>query len=80
MPLKQFRTMPLALYPKVFFDAGYVHNNFTASSNKELTNTFLPGGGIGLDLVTYYDLVFRFEYAINKKLERGFYFYLMADI
>jgi len=80
MPLKQFRSMPFALYPKVFLDAGYVHNNFTSVSNREFTNSFLPGGGIGIDMVTFYDIVFRFEYAINKKLERGFYFYLMADI
>lgn len=29
---------------------------------------------IGLDLITYYDIVLNCSYAINKMGERGFYF------
>jgi hypothetical protein len=59
---------------------GYVSNNFTNPTNKALTNTLLPGYGVGIDFVTYYDVVFRIEYGRNKQNNGGFYFYLLSDI
>jgi len=80
IPLKQFQKIPIAIYPKLFADLGYVSNNFTQPTNKALTNTLLPGYGAGIDFVTYYDVVFRLEYGRNKQNNGGFYFYLLADI
>ncbi len=80
VPLKQFQKIPIAIYPKLFADLGYVSNNFTAPTNKALTNTLLPGYGAGIDFVTYYDIVFRIEYGRNKQNNGGFYFYLLSDI
>lgn len=42
-----------------------------------MQNQLIYGGGIGLDFVTYYDMVFRLEYGINKFKELGFLFILL---
>jgi hypothetical protein len=41
-----------------------------------LPNQTLYGYGAGMDLVTYYDQVFRLEATINKHGVRGFYFHM----
>jgi outer membrane protein assembly factor BamA len=80
IPLEQFKTMPITCYLKVFSDAGYGRNVYVTDSNKPLTNKLIPGYGIGLDVVSFYDLVLRFEYAYNFLARPGFYFYIGADI
>lgn len=80
MPLDQFRTIPFAVYPKVFFDAGYVVMPVPYATNNILTNIPLWGGGVGLDIVSFYDFVFRLEYSFNSKGESGFFFNLNAGI
>ena len=80
MPVPQFRTVPLAIYLKTYFDSGYVDNEFTDPENAALSNKYLFGGGVGLDVVTYYDLVVRFEYSINDRGNTGFFLNVRADI
>ncbi|MCH8318368.1 MAG: BamA/TamA family outer membrane protein [Bacteroidetes bacterium] len=80
IPIRQFQTIPFALYLKVYTDAGYVVNNSFTKENNPLTNSFLLGGGIGLDIVTFYDTVFRIEYSVNGRGEHGFYLHFEADI
>jgi hypothetical protein len=38
------------------------------------------GYGIGLDFVTYYDIVLRSEYSFNKFGEHGFFLHFVAPI
>ena len=58
-------------------DVGYVYNKyFTANS---LVNRALYTEGFGLDVVTYYDFVFRFEYSFNQLGEKGFFFHIRND-
>jgi hypothetical protein len=45
-----------------------------------LANDLLVGYGLGIDLVTYYDWVIRFEYSFNKKGESGFFIHFMPSI
>lgn len=80
IPFEQFKTIPLALYFNVFFDAGYVYNKNTQPTNERLTNRWLPGGGVGVDVVTFYDVVFRVEYSTTYTGSTGFYFYFTSDI
>ena len=75
----KFSKIHFSLYAKLSYDIGYIHNCYAASSNT-LANTFLWGSGIGLDLVTYYDITINCSYAINKMGEGGFYFGLKAPI
>jgi len=80
VPIPQFQKIPLAVYLKAFFDSGYVKNEFTDPENTALSNKYLFGGGIGLDIVTYYDLVLRLEYSINDRANTGFFINVRADI
>ncbi|MCU0341773.1 MAG: BamA/TamA family outer membrane protein [Spirosomaceae bacterium] len=72
--IRQFNTFPLAIYPNVYFDMGYVHNAFPALNNSNLANTALRGVGIGLDVVTWYNFVGRINYSINHLGEARPYF------
>ena len=80
IPIPQFQTVPVAVYLKAFFDSGYVDNEFTDPENTALSNKYLYGGGMGLDIVTYYDLVLRLEYSINHDGNTGFFINVRADI
>jgi outer membrane protein assembly factor BamA len=75
----KFNPMPYALYVKGLFDGGYVYAD-QYKENNPLTNSWLYGGGIGLDFVTYYDRIFRFEYSINKLGKHGLYIHFIAPI
>ncbi len=72
--LKQFNAIPVAIYPNVYLDGGYVKNNYTELNNSKLANRLLVGGGVGLDFVTWYNFVVRFNYSINHLGERRPYF------
>ncbi len=76
---EKFGKIFYALYANIFFDIGYAsdHQNYRTNS---LANQLLWGTGAGIDFVTYYDLVIRFEYAINKQGEHGFFINLVAPI
>lgn len=72
---KKFNKINYSLYINVFFDAGYVKNNYNTSSNA-LPNSFLCSTGIGIDLVTYYDKILRLEYSINKQKQSGVFIHI----
>lgn len=79
MPFKKFNTFHYALYAALFSDAGYVVDKKYALVNP-LANKFLNGYGVGLDFVTYYDIVVSFEYSINRMREHGFFIHFNAGI
>ncbi|WP_114782265.1 POTRA domain-containing protein [Botryobacter ruber] len=74
-PIKsaKFNKIPIAMYFNVFADAGYVRDHVYEDTNS-FTNTLLAGGGVGLHLVSFYDMVLRLEYTVNRHGDRGFYF------
>lgn len=67
-----FKALQYALYLNAFADAGYCINKFT--ENNPYNNKFLMSWGLGIDFVTYYDLVVRFEYAFTSIGTNGFFF------
>lgn len=78
---EKFSKVHYAFYLNAFFDLGFVDNFFPQQElNNELENTLLMGYGLGLDFVTYYDLVFRFEYSFNRMNEHGFFLHFIAPI
>lgn len=79
MPLRQFRHFPLDVYLKTYVDLGYVRNYENYSDNIRLSNTFLAGTGLGIDVHTFYDMVVRLEYSINRDMERGFFLHLRKE-
>ena len=76
MPLEQFSYFPISVYLKGYFDFGYV-NNYPRydelNVNTRLSNKMLLGTGMGIDVVTMYDNVFRFEYTLTREKTHGFF-------
>lgn len=75
----KFNTLPLAIYASANFDLGYVIDHQFNKGNP-LAGSLLFGGGIGIDLVTFYDIVWRAEYSINKKQQHGFFLHFTKHI
>lgn len=78
VPLEEFSYFPIKLYLSANFDHGFVNDRNRLPENLRLTNQYLFGYGLGLDLVTLYDMVFRFEYSLNNSNEGAFYFNVRA--
>jgi outer membrane protein assembly factor BamA len=77
----RFGKIHLALYANLFFDCAYTWNvPIPDGFSTRIANEFIYGTGVGIDLVTYYDKVFRFEYGINSLGETGFFVHLVAPI
>jgi len=79
IPLNKFNVIPFSFYLNLYSDAGYVYDSQFSIQNG-LANDWQFSGGIGLDFVTYYDLVFRLEYSRNKLGESGFFLHFTAPI
>ena len=79
IPYKKFSKFFYAFYLNWLIDAGYVGNRQATGSNN-LSNRPLMGTGLGLDFVTYYDKVIRFEYSINKMGQSNFFLHFVAPI
>lgn len=78
-PLEQFKHFPYAFYLKSYFDIGYSSNTQDYEGNQLLADKLLFGGGLGLDIVTMYDLVVRLEYSWNSIGENGFFFHIESE-
>jgi outer membrane protein assembly factor BamA len=79
LKIRQFNTLPLATYINLFADAGYARNLYPALSNTKLGNKWLAGGGVGLDVVTFYNLVGRINYTFNSIGENRVFFSASRD-
>ena len=79
IPVKQFNTVPLAAYLNNFADAGYVWNKYPELSNTKLGNSMLYGAGTGLDFVTFYNILARFNINLNANGERRFFFNIARE-
>ncbi len=79
IPLEKFATIPYAFYFNIYGDAGYVEDRQFPKYNS-LVNSMQYSFGAGLDFVTYYDLVFRLEYSVNKFGESGIFIHFSAPI
>lgn len=79
LPVEKFNTFHMAMYGGIFCDGAYVDNRTTqATHGNTLANTWLYSFGAGIDFVTYYDLVFRFECAVNHLGESGYFLHMGA--
>ncbi len=61
---KTLDKIPFTIYAKAFADMGYSYNSNEFISR--LNNTFLGSTGVGIDIVTIYDLQIRIEYSLNQ--------------
>ncbi len=79
VPIRAFRTMPVRAYFGIYGDTGFAHDPHFHSNNP-LNNRLLYGGGLGIDLVMYYDKVIRLQYNMNHLQEAGFFLKLDLNI
>jgi hypothetical protein len=74
---KSHDKIPLRVYAKAFGDAGYAHN---PNQNKSiLNNKLLRTWGMGVDIVTFYDIVLKVEYSYNQIGKPGLYLHSKSD-
>lgn len=69
----KFRNVPYAFYINLIADAGYMQED-TYGQYNPYNNKMLYSWGVGIDLISYYDLVLRFEYAFTSIRTHGFFF------
>lgn len=74
----KFAKVPVSLYVNLFFD--YANTWAYPGVTDAFNNQWQYGYGIGIDLVTYYDKVFRLEYSINRFNENGVFLHFTAPI
>lgn len=70
MPFKNLKTLTYRLYITGNNDLGFANNPYYAEGN-QLANKLLWGYGLGLDLVAYYNNLFRVEFTRNYLGENG---------
>jgi outer membrane protein assembly factor BamA len=78
---EKFGKFYYGLYANLFLDLGYAYNPYHSDElENELENELLLGFGTGIDFVTYYDIVLRLEFSVNKMMESGIFFHINAPI
>ncbi|MEM9671009.1 MAG: BamA/TamA family outer membrane protein [Bacteroidota bacterium] len=73
IPIDQFNVIPLSVYIKGYVDHGYVSNTIEYEQSDRLANQYLMGYGLGIDIVTFYDTVFRLERSWKIDGTAGFF-------
>jgi outer membrane protein assembly factor BamA len=69
--------IPFRIYARTFMDMGYAYNKRFPENS--LTNRMLYTTGLGLDIVTFYDFVFRFDYSFNQLGQNGLFLHLKNE-
>jgi outer membrane protein assembly factor BamA len=69
--IKKLNNIPLRLYGKVYGNMGYVYNK--EPGDNLLCNQMLYTGGVGLDIVTFYDFIIRLEWSFNQLGQNDLY-------
>lgn len=79
LPWERFNRFHYAVYLGIFSDFAYVED-LTGYPQNKLANEIQFGYGLGLDFVTYYDMVLRTEFSFNKFGENGLFLHFVAPI
>ena len=68
---KERERIPFRIFGKIFGNTGYVHN--PKPGENSLSNKMLYSGGIGIDILSFYDVTFKLEWAVNSLGENGLF-------
>ena len=68
---KGLSNVPIRVFARLFANSGYVYQPYPGLN--QLNNKFLHAGGIGIDLLTLYDVTFRLEYSFNQLGQNGLF-------
>ncbi|MEO5893008.1 MAG: hypothetical protein ABIQ31_22350, partial [Ferruginibacter sp.] len=75
IPFKSARiipSLPFTIFAKTYADAGFAYNKKKFDTN--LNNKLLYSGGVGIDILTLYDINLRIEYSFNQLGQRPLFF------
>lgn len=76
LPIRYLETIPIRFYPKLFGDIGYSANRWNPTG---LNHRMLFSVGVGLDIVTLYDIKVRLEFAYNHLKESDLYIHRQGN-
>lgn len=74
---KSHDNIPFRFYAKTFLDLGYASNRINPENS--LTNKLLYTSGLGIDVVSLYDFVLRFDYCFNQLHQNGLFLHIKSD-
>jgi hypothetical protein len=77
--VNKFKKFHYSIYLGIFTDVGYARDRGVIPNNP-LANDWQYGSGVSIDWVTYYDIVFRTEYSVNKFGEHGLFLHFVSPI
>jgi len=63
--------IPFTFYGKIYGNAGYVYN--PQPGDNSLSNKMLYSGGVGIDVLTFYDFVLKLEWSFNQLGQNGLF-------
>ena len=69
--------IPFRVFVKAYGDLGYAYSR--DYGNSIFNNQLLRTWGAGIDIITFYDIVLRFEYSFNQIGQNGLYFHNQND-
>jgi outer membrane protein assembly factor BamA len=75
---RKFSTVPFRILAKTYADMGYSYNKMPGLAN--LNNRFLYTGGVGFDIVSFYDTCLRIEYSVNQLGQKGLFLHTQLDM
>lgn len=77
LPIRYFELVPLRVYGKAYADCGA---SYHANAPYDiLNNRLLYSAGLGIDIVTLYDIKVRIEYTINHLNEKSIYLHRSGE-
>jgi outer membrane protein assembly factor BamA len=68
---KEVQRIPVRIFGKIYGNTGYVYN--PQPGENFLSNTMLYSGGIGIDILTFYDFTLKFEWTFNQLGQNGLF-------
>ena len=69
--LKDPQHIPIRVFGKIYGNTGYVYN--PQPGENFLSNTMLYSGGVGIDILTFYDFTLKFEWTFNHLGQNGLF-------
>ncbi len=63
--------VPIGIYGRIFGNTGYVYNQDPGENT--LSNKMLWSGGVGIDIITFYDVTVRLEWSFNSVGQNGLF-------
>lgn len=80
IPYPRFKDLQIGLYLSAFCDIAYLRDDSFNGADQSLTNQLLTGYGIGLNVIGFYDMLLRVEYARNHFNQGGIYLHTDLQI